>query len=511
MKKTITLLLAILAMSLIPARILASSGTRYNIGDIEVINTIIAENGLPWTPASLDGQNLPNDWVGVEWSNASSDKRIVTLRINDYGLTGKLDVTGLSSLIGLRCSNNMITAIDATGLVKIEWLNLSDNYLTEISVSEFNDLVDLGCGGNKLRELDISSNVALRGLDCFRNELTSLNVSNNTELEVLVCHANLLGSLDISNNNNLRILNVNQTGLSRLNLRNNPALEILMCYDNQLNRLDLSNNVSLEGVDCSANQLSSLIVRNLPNLMELYCSKNVLSALDISGTSKLEVLHIDINVLPGIAAITGLDESVTRLKFDPQDTLDSAPNLHTADEWARMEISSAVAKGIVPLEMQEKYKDIITRREFCWLAISYVEYAMGKPIDAVITELGLTVDADAFQDTKDELILAAFTLGITNGTTAPTDFSPGVFSPDSSFTREEAAVMIMRACRIADVGRDDSSDQGFADISVASAWAKDGINFCRANGIMGGTGNSNFSPKNLYTRQESIVTFNRIG
>jgi hypothetical protein len=40
--------------------------------------------------------------------------------------------------------------------------------------------------------------------------------------------------------------------------------------------------------------------------------------------------------------------------------------------------------------------------------------------------------------------------------------------------------------------------------------AVDAINFVRNAGIMTGMGNGNFKPKGMYTREQSIVTFNNI-
>jgi peptidoglycan/xylan/chitin deacetylase (PgdA/CDA1 family) len=140
-----------------------------------------------------------------------------------------------------------------------------------------------------------------------------------------------------------------------------------------------------------------------------------------------------------------------------------------------------------------------------------VEYALDKGMDAIVAERGIPERlGHTFSDTSDANILAAYRLGITGGTTAPTASSPGVFSPDGEFTREQAATMIMNACRVVGAKISDPPESGFADLGSASRWARDGINFAGANGIMSGTGNNNFSPKSIYTREQSIVTFNNI-
>jgi hypothetical protein len=183
-------------------------------------------------------------------------------------------------------------------------------------------------------------------------------------------------------------------------------------------------------------------------------------------------------------------------------TSGSAP----AAAWAQEGINSAITKGFVPADIQGSYASVITRQEFCRMAVKFVEYLTGETVDAILQEQGLAIDTDAFSDTIDPDILAAYALGITSGT------GGGKFSPNGQFTREQAATMLMNICKAVgmDVSNPPASD--FTDINTASSWAKDGIDFVRANGIMGGTSTAGsvFTPKTTYTRQESIVTFDRI-
>ncbi|GHU93566.1 hypothetical protein FACS1894208_03240 [Clostridia bacterium] len=200
------------------------------------------------------------------------------------------------------------------------------------------------------------------------------------------------------------------------------------------------------------------------------------------------------------------------IKFAVSDGAFSALNSESAAAWARDGINSAVAKGFVPIDLQDKYANVITRQEFCRMAVRFVEYKTGKTINAVLREKGLSVNSKWFSDSADSAILAAYALGITSGTVAPTDTAPGLFSPNGQFTREQAATMIMNACKVLGMDTRNPPASDFTDLSTASSWAVGGINFVRANGIMGGTSTTEavFTPKTNYTRQESIVTFDSI-
>ena len=78
-----------------------------------------------------------------------------------------------------------------------------------------------------------------------------------------------------------------------------------------------------------------------------------------------------------------------------------AAPIDTADGWARAGITSAIEKGFVPADLQGSYTNVITRAEFCRLAVKWVEYALGKDIDAVLAEKGLTRKPGAFSESME--------------------------------------------------------------------------------------------------------------
>ena len=175
-------------------------------------------------------------------------------------------------------------------------------------------------------------------------------------------------------------------------------------------------------------------------------------------------------------------------------------------DWAIEGVQQAYAKGfIIPLmaDMNYHYTNEIKRQEFCRMAVKWVEYATGKDIDTILSERGLTRDPNAFTDTSDPDILAAFALGITSGT------GNNRFAPYGLITREAAAGMIKNVC--AALGRDVSGSPkaGFSDAADISVYTVDGVNYCVANGIMSGSDNK-FSPRVNFSREMSIVTFNNM-
>jgi len=182
-----------------------------------------------------------------------------------------------------------------------------------------------------------------------------------------------------------------------------------------------------------------------------------------------------------------------------------APNLATADTWARGHINEAYAKGFLPAALQGNYKANITRGEFVTLAMSWLNYKTGKANDQLVAGFAAFPDR-TFTDTADPVILAAARLDITAGV------GNDQFGVDGTFSRQQAAVMLTKVYRI--LGEDDANapEFGFLDAGKAESWARNAINYVKHKGVMNGVGDgTSFDPLGLFQRQQSIIVFNQMG
>ena len=423
----------------------------------------------------------------------------------------KLDVSKNTALVKLSCNLNKLEELDVSKNTALQSLVCGWNPITKLDVSKNTALTELHLWNAELTELDIRNNTALLSLEVSENALTELDVSKNTMLTSLHCVSNKLTKLDLSNNSKLEKLLCNDNQLASLDLRKNTALETLFCWNNGLAELDISKNTALESLLIWDNLLTELDTSKNTALTALSCDKNRLSRLDLSGNPSLTELLCRYNDFPDRSAIIGLDKtSVDILRFYPQ-TAD-IPAMSTAAEWAHLDIGSAVDRGFVPMDLQNHYSNRITRQEFCRMAMMFVEYALDKTTEELLKENDLSLDPNTFSDTTDPQVLAAYALGIVTGIQAPSSEQPGTFVPERSISRQEAATMLMRVCKVIGIDISDPPASDFTDINSAGIWARDGINFVYAHGIMQGTSTSSprFNPRGTYTRQESIATFNRI-
>jgi uncharacterized repeat protein (TIGR02543 family) len=180
-------------------------------------------------------------------------------------------------------------------------------------------------------------------------------------------------------------------------------------------------------------------------------------------------------------------------------------------EWAKGEVETAIALGLVPTDLQKKYTTDITRAEFCRLIVNMLEKMSGRTIEDTLEEAGLTIDQDAFTDTKDQDILAAYALGIIKG------IGNRKFDPAGKITREAAATMLMRAYYGPDIDEADAvTPVNYADRSKIGIWARNGVDLAStmkdpASGkaVMQGDGNR-FKPQETYTREQAYLTILRL-
>ena len=169
------------------------------------------------------------------------------------------------------------------------------------------------------------------------------------------------------------------------------------------------------------------------------------------------------------------------------------PTIRDASEWAWEGIIRGISLNLVPQQLRSNYRANITRAEFCGLVVALYEAVQGREITGRVT----------FDDTNDVNVQKAAAAGIVLGV------GPGSFDPDGTLTREQAATMLARLVAEADKALL-PQPSSFADTGSISGWALDSVGRIQYAGIMQGVGGGMFAPKNLYTREQSILTILRV-
>ena len=204
-----------------------------------------------------------------------------------------------SGITRLEMPNNSILGINLSNATLIESLDLSENKLEELVFTKNSSLKDLDCSSNYLSTLNLSV-LSLQVLNCSGNNLTSLiipntitelnasnneleviNLSNMSNLRILECSDNYLQSIELTNCRNLEVINVINNFISTINFANNENLKEINCTSNNLSELNVSNNLLLEKLNCSGNAITQLNISNNNALKELYVVGNKISNINL--------------------------------------------------------------------------------------------------------------------------------------------------------------------------------------------------------------------------------------
>ncbi len=166
----------------------------------------------------------------------------------------------------------------------------------------------------------------------------------------------------------------------------------------------------------------------------------------------------------------------------------AAPGLSDVQgHWAADTIQKMVDAGVVAGQPDGTFKpdNNISRAEFATLVVKAfkLEEKAGK----------------VFADTSDHWAKAFISTANANGIVS--GYSDTEFGPNDPITREQMAVMIVKAAGWKAAG----AAKVFPDDASISAWAKEAVSTASAQGVIKGRPDGNFDPKANATRAEAAV------
>lgn len=204
----------------------------------------------------------------------------------------------------------------------------------------------------------------------------------------------------------------------------------------------------------------------------------------------------------GGGSVSGGGKKVADIPYVPITSPDNSDDRYFTDligfDWAKDDINSLCEKGVVSKSDDKRFRpqDSITREEFVKLLIS--------ALYGDIYSTGVS-----FTDTEPSAwymnyISKAYSEEIVTGKT------DGSFGIGENITREDMAVMAMRALEKSGKVLSQSGNASFYDSDDISDYAKRSVNAFAQNGIINGMGDGTFMPKGFATRAQAAKIISRI-
>ena len=192
--------------------------------------------------------------------------------------------------------------------------------------------------------------------------------------------------------------------------------------------------------------------------------------------------------------------SILAVLDDAGDDVPAAkPAQSSVSSWAQADVEQAAQLGILPQSLQSSYQTAITRGEFCRLLSGYLAARSGVSAAEFCRNRGIDPASASFSDTADADIRLIAATGVVTG------YPDGTFRPDAAIARQDAAIMLKRLAGLFDV-QVSGSGPSFTDAAQISDYAKDGVSFATAIGLMNGHANGSFAPRAQITREQAVVT-----
>lgn len=121
-------------------------------------------------------------------------------------------------IINLEVKRCNILSLDVQACPTIEFIDCSENFLTELDVYNCKYLYELYCDGNRIRKLLLGKYYKLFYLSCSSNELEEVKLDGCRHLVNFRCRRNNLRTLDVSRCSKLVSVNVEYNKLDYINL-----------------------------------------------------------------------------------------------------------------------------------------------------------------------------------------------------------------------------------------------------------------------------------------------------
>lgn len=224
--KKLLMLLAVVMLSIIVTPVTAKAVNR-NASEVAALKKIIKEQNAAGAKIPEDPTSFCYDWM----QQANGEYRLITIRWNNYGITGKVSFSSFPELETIECADNSITKINVKNNKKLTSLTVNNNKLTSLNLTQNPNLTSVTCVNNKLKYINVTECKKLESLYCSNNKLENLNVTKNKSLISLECDNNKL---------------------VKLNITKCPKLEILVCNNNKIQKLNASacQNMDPDDIEC---------------------------------------------------------------------------------------------------------------------------------------------------------------------------------------------------------------------------------------------------------------------
>lgn len=236
-------------------------------------------------------------WQLTETQTVDSDMDGIVDTIADTNQDNEIQVSEALAITGGLYLKAFAQTIESFAEIhffsNIKYLNMANQNLTEIDLSQNLLLEEFDLSTNFLTTLNLTTNSALRVFRCEFNELSTITLGSKPELLDVFLSFNQLTTIEIGDCPSLERLYISFNTLSQINVQSNDNLVYLNLAGNELSEIDVINNLALVTLDVSYNPMATLDVSNNLNLFGLTFAYTPISTMDVSNNESLGAIYFE--------------------------------------------------------------------------------------------------------------------------------------------------------------------------------------------------------------------------
>lgn len=149
-------------------------------GDSDIVKEVTISIPDEAFEQALIDLNLDNELNGEV--NKSNIDFVTELLLNDKGISDLTGIAEFPNLESLNVRNNSLTTIDVSDNVNLLFIWVEDNQLENINVDGLRSLEKIGADRNSLENINVTTNTALQLLTVSENGLTGIDLTSNSSL-----------------------------------------------------------------------------------------------------------------------------------------------------------------------------------------------------------------------------------------------------------------------------------------------------------------------------------------
>ena len=219
-------------------------------------------------------------WTSVE--------EVTELACSRNGIDSIAGIEQFDNLKKLYLSYTALKDLNLSGNPKLDYVNIGGNpYLKSVDLSQNLELTTLYINDNAVEEVNLS-NLPKLNLVFLSNNLIKTLKLDGTDVEFLNVENNLIETMDLSNPRSIRDLRLQGNPLTDIDLSNLHDLKKLFINDTGIDTLDISYNLNLELVKASNNNIEHFRFYNNPNLTAVNIENNPLDEETLDYLSTID-------------------------------------------------------------------------------------------------------------------------------------------------------------------------------------------------------------------------------